>query len=187
MTRPMTRRPATRAVRAAATAAGLVLALSACSAAGPPGAAAVVDGEVVPEGDVRAVQQELPPEITGGAPVPVQDILAFFLVGDTVREVAAEYTGVISTADVRPQLEQVVAQSGGELGELSEPTLELFATSAMLNQIQATDVAREELEARIQELDVEVNPRYGSVGDGLQVLPPEYPWLRPAGELPAEG
>jgi hypothetical protein len=182
------RHPLVRRARAGAVALGAVLALSACSAAGPPGAAAVVDGEVVPESDVRTVVTELPPELTGGQPVPASDVIAFFVVEDTVRRIAAEFTGVISTEQVEEQLAAQLEQQGAEVGTLSEPTLQLFATSAMLQQIQATDVAREEFEAAVEELDVEVNPRYGELTDGLAVVPAEYEWLRPSdGAAPAEG
>ncbi|WP_336921907.1 hypothetical protein [Aquipuribacter sp. SD81] len=176
------RTPLARAAAAAATAAGLGLLLSACSAVGPPNAAVVVDGRVVPESDVRAVVDGLPPELLqGGAPPAVQDVLAFFVVEDVTREIAAEYTGVISTSQVRRELELQLEQQGSELPDVPEQVLELFATSAMIQQIQATDVAREEFTAAVEDLDVEVNPRYGQVGDGLAVLPNEYEWLRPAG------
>jgi hypothetical protein len=178
MTRLMSPRSAlVRRVRAGAVAVGLAVTLAACSAAGPPGAAVVVDGRVVPESDVQTVVRELPPELTGGAPVDPGVVVAILMVEDAVRDVATEFTGVVSNADVQRQL----GLETGSAEQLSEPTLRVLATNIMAQQVLQTDGAREELDARIAEQDVQLNPRYGELGEGLQVVPSQPEWLRPAG------
>ncbi|WP_380165836.1 hypothetical protein [Jannaschia sp. R86511] len=174
----MTPRTSTRAsgARTGAVVGAVVLSLglSACSAAGRPGAAAVVDGRVVAEADVQAAVSELPLEITQGTRVDPVQIVSLLVAADAVEAVAREFTEqspadlFATDEDAQEFLDAVDVEAGRGPQEYSEATLQVIATNLMLSNLQQTDVAAPALQEAItglQDADVSINPRYGTVGE----------------------
>lgn len=166
------RRPGARAL-VAAGAVSLALGLGACSAAGDPGAAAVVDGRVVSQADVQTAVAELPREITQGVQVDPVQVVSLFVARDAVEETAREYTGLVTQEDARQFLRQIDEDAGRTPVQYSEPTLDVIAINLMVGQLTQTDVAAPVLNERISQLsgdDVTLNPRYGSVSEDGELL-----------------
>jgi hypothetical protein len=176
------RRTASRALVALGSVA-LALGATACSAAGDPTAAAVVDGRVISEADVQTVVAELPPEVTGGQPLPPGQVLQIFLVADIIEDVAREYTGVISEEVAREGLLARDLQAGREPVDYSDATLEIIALDLMVQNILQTDLALPEYQERVIERqqgdDVTINPRYGRITEdnGFQFSVFTHDWL----------
>ena len=151
----------------------LALGASACSAAGDPTAAAVIDGRVVPEADVQAAVTELPLEITQNTRVdPVQSV-SLLVAADVVEGVAREFSvgpaSLLATdEDAQAFLDTVDTEAGRGPQQYSDATLQVIATNLMLSNLQQTDVAAPALQEGItglQDSDVVINPRYGTVGE----------------------
>lgn len=180
-TRP---KAARRSVAALVGAPALALALAACSGLGAPGSAAVVDGEPISDRDVQTVATELAVG-TGGA-VTAAQVVPLMIVSGVVDDIAGEITGGSSREDARAALEANTVDDGQASVEYSDVTLDFIATNLELNAIQQNDQARAVFEERLQELDVEVNPRYGTVDEeqGLRagIGAVSFPWLGDAEE-----
>ena len=157
----------------------LALSVAACAGLGSPGSAAVVDGEVISDRDVQTVAGELAAG-TGGA-VTVAQVVPLMVVSGVVDDIAGEITGGSSREDARVALEANAVAGGQEPVEYSDVTLDFIATNLELNAIQQNDQARAEFDERLQELDVEVNPRYGTIDEeqGLRagIGAASFPWL----------
>ncbi len=151
----------------------LALGVSACSAAGDPSVAAVVDGRVVAESDVHAAVSELPVEITQGTRVDPVQILSLLVAADVVEGVAREFSDgpailLATDEDAKEFLDSVDAEAGREPQQYSDATLQVIATNLTLSNLQQTDVAAPALQEGItglQDSDVTINPRYGTVGE----------------------
>ncbi len=174
------RRRARPAVALAAS--GLLLGLAGCSAAGDPTAAAVVDGRVVREADVQTVVAELPIEITGGQVLDPVEIVSLLVAEDVVEDVAREFTTVATDEDARELLASVDADAGREVQQYSPATLRVIAVNLMLSNIQQTDAAAPALAEGITSLEqaeVTLNPRYGTIGEQgeLQFGDFRHDWL----------
>lgn len=190
----MTSRNPTRPAAARRSAAALVgapalaLALSACSGLGSPGSAAVVDGRVISDRDVQTVAGELGAGTSGE--VTVAQVVPLMIVDGVVDDIASEITGGSSREDARAAL-GANAVEGQQPVEYSDVTLDFIATNLELNAIQQNDLARAEFDARLQELDVEVNPRYGTVDEeqGLRagIGAVSFPWLEAADAVEPQG
>ena len=181
MTSRTSSRPGVRALvvtGALATAVGL----GACSALGDPSAAALLDGEtLVSQAEVATVMAELPLEISQGQPVAPDQVLTFLAVGDTVEDIAREYSAVIGDAEAQEFLASVDEQAGRPAVQYSEPTLQLISTNLMLGEITQSPESAAVVEEQFQALvaDLEINPRYGEIAEGgsLLVVPVRHPWL----------
>ncbi|WP_421732531.1 hypothetical protein [Cellulomonas sp.] len=169
--------------RAGARAAGVLVALTTTAGlagcAGQPGAAAVVDGTAIPTADVRAALDELEPWFEG---VTTTNVLAVLVQEPTVVELAAEKGVGVSDEDAEELLDQVVQQKvQGATATFTDPSLAVARYSIAYTNLQGLPEAEaigEEIDARLRELDVEVNPRFGSLEDGNQVAAPvAVPWL----------
>ena len=151
----------------------LALGVSACSAAGDPNAAAVIDGRVIAESDVQAAVSELPVEITQGTRVDPVQIVSLLVAADVVEGVAREFsdgpaTLLATDEDAQDFLDSVDAEAGREPQQYSDATLQVIATNLMLANLQQTDVAAPALQEGItglQDSDVTINPRYGTIGE----------------------
>ena len=158
---PQRRRAVPVLLLAGALAAG---GLTGCS--GQPGAAAVVDGAAIPVADLQQATADLGPffeDITQGT------ILMVLVVAPTFVQ-AAEDAGVgVSTSDAKDVLEQTAAQAV-EAGDIKARTTP-FSDAAIevirftLVQTKLTELADDDVSAQIaadlDDLDTEVNPRYG--------------------------
>lgn len=199
----MTPRTSTRACARTGSLVGavvLALGVSACSAAGDPTTAAVVDGRVVPESDVQAAVSELPLEITQDTRVDPVQIVSLLVAADVVEGVAREFSDgpaslLATDDDAQAFLDSVDTEAGRGPQEYSDATLQVIATNLMLSNLQQTDQAAPALAEGInglQEADVTINPRYGTVGEQgeLQFGVFDHDWLpTPAADqqVPPEG
>jgi hypothetical protein len=169
--------------RAGVRAAGVLVALTTTAGlagcAGQPGAAAVVDGTAIPTSDVSAALDELEPWFQG---VTTTNVLAVLVQEPTIVELAAEKGVGVSDEDAEALLDQVVQQKvQGATATFTDPSLAVARYSIAYTNLQGlpeSDGIGEEIDARLRALDVEVNPRFGSLEDGNQVAAPvAAPWL----------
>jgi hypothetical protein len=164
----------------AGAAALVALAVSGCS--GESGAAAVVDGTVIPISDVHTATEELRPYLQDPTPTGILEVL---VIEPTVARVAAEHGVVVSPQQVEERLAAVADPSGGEdpnasTPEFSAPSLAVARLVVLQEGLQALpDVraAQEEIGTAIGDLDVDVNPRYGSDFSTSGISPVEHNWL----------
>lgn len=169
--------------RAGVRAAGVLVALATTAGlagcAGQPGAAAVVDGTAIPTADVSAALEELAPWFQG---VTTTNVLAVLVQEPTVVELAAEKGVGVSDEDAEALLAQVVQQKvQGATATFTDPSLAVARYSIAYTNLQGLpedEGIGDEIDARLRELDVEVNPRFASLADGNQVAEPvPAPWL----------
>jgi hypothetical protein len=169
--------------RTGARAAGVLVALATTAGlagcSGQPGAAAVVDGTAIPTADVRAALEELAPYFQG---VTTTNVLAVLVQEPTVVGLAAEKGVGVSDEDAEALLDQVVQQKvKGATATFTEPSLAVARYSIAYTNLQGLPEDAgigDEIDARLRKLDVEVNPRFGTLEDGNQVAEPTpVPWL----------
>lgn len=168
-------------VRAAGVLVALTTTVGLAGCTGQPGAAAVVDGTAIPTADVSAALTELAPYFDG---VSTTNVLAVLVQEPTVVELAEEKGVGVSEQDAHDLLDQVVAQkdpAATPTATFTEPALAVARYSIAITNLQGLPDAGEvgeEIETRLRALDVEVNPRFGAVQDGNQVVAPlPVPWL----------
>jgi hypothetical protein len=172
-----------RAAGAAALAALAALAVSGCSSEG--GAAAVVDGKVIPLSDVHTAMSELRPYLREPTPTGILEVL---VIEPTVARVAAEHGVVVSPQQVEDRLAAQVTGSQGEgaaVPQFSDPSLAVGRFVVLqegLQQLPDVQAVQEDIASELEGLDVEVNPRYGSDFSLAGIAPAEHPWLVPQPE-----
>ena len=153
------------------------VALAGCT--GQPGAAAVVDGTAIPSSDVSTALTELMPYFEE---VTTTNLLAVLVQEPTVVELAHEKGVGVSDEDAHDLLDQVVQQKvAGTTVTFSEPSLAVARYSIAFTKLQDLPEAEaigEEIDTRLRALDLEINPRFGSLEDGNQIgAPVAVPWL----------
>ena len=136
-----------RRLTAAAAIAAAALALTGC---GRADTAAVIDGHVITESGVLAASEQIGQYAT--AALPPQDILNRLVVLPPVLDVLAERGVTISDAAARS------AVSG--ITDPSPYLLDLARLDLAIGQMTQEDM--QEVVSRLQEADVDINPRYGS-------------------------
>ncbi|GIG19665.1 hypothetical protein Cch01nite_03890 [Cellulomonas chitinilytica] len=159
----------------AATLAG---SLAGCSD-GEPGAAAVVDGTVIPTADVRTAKSELNPYLQA---VTSLNVLTVLVQAPTVVGIADDEGVGVSDEDARALLDSIVDQSGTKTRPtFSEPSLTVAKYSIAYNNLQALPNAKDvatQIDEDLRALDVTVNPRFGELADGNQIsAPSRRPWI----------
>lgn len=147
--------------------------------AGQPGAAAVVDGTAVPVSDLRSAIDELGPYLND---VSATNVLTVLVHEPTIVEVAAEHGVGVSDEDAEALLDSVVTQQTPDADvTFSDASVAVARYSIALSKIQElpdADAVSQEVTERISALDVEVNPRFGTVEDGnTLVAPTTRPWI----------
>jgi len=156
--------------------------------AGQPGAAAVVDGTAISTADVAAALDELEPYFQG---VTTTNVLAVLVQEPTVVGLAGEKGVGVSDEQAQELLDQVVQQKvAGASETFTEPSLAVARYSIAFTNLQDLPDSEEvgqEIDKRLRDLDIEVNPRFGSLADGNQVAAPTPPvWLVGSQPAPAE-
>ncbi|WP_456787937.1 hypothetical protein [Cellulomonas sp. P5_C5] len=146
---------------------------------GQPGAAAVVDGTAIPTADVEAALTELSPYYSGAT---TTNLLAILVQEPTVVDLAEEKGVGVSDEDAQALLDQVVQQKvEGGTATFTEPSLAVARYSIAYTNLEGLPDAAEmgeEIDARLRDLDIEVNPRFASLEDGFQVAEPApFPWI----------
>lgn|GEM_PF-379192 len=155
-----------------------VAVLAGCSD-GEPGAAAVVDGTAISTADVRTAKDELGPYLQAVTSLNVLNVL---VQEPTVVGLADEEGVGVSDQDAQALLASIATQNGAtSVPTFSEPSLTVAKYSIAFNNLQgltnAKDVAST-LDERLSALDVTVNPRFGDLGDGNQIVAPTArPWV----------
>lgn len=157
-----------------------LLVLSACGT--HPGAAAVVNGNTIAEQDVSQASSELSTVLDG--PVNSQAVLQILIVGPTAIQVAARHGMGVSADDAGEFLDGQAAMNAQEpLEEYSNPTLTVARYLILQETMQTSPEAAEvgpELAEAVQDMDIELSPRYGEwTPEGPTPTQPEW-LLEPA-------
>jgi len=166
-----------RATVGALVALATAVMLSSC--AGEPGAAVVVDGTGIPSSEITTAYDELSPYYQG---IGADSVIGAFIDEPVVMDMAKE-EGVAPSDE---QAEAVLASDAQAADPKANPT---FSEPALVvgryiagyrALVDASDQASvdKELALRRSRLDVEVNPRYGTLGDGNVVgAATPRPWI----------
>ena len=166
------------------TRAALVVAVFSASAlltgcAGDPTTAAEVDGRVITRAEVEAAQEDY--TAFSGSAAAAEDILVRLVVAQLVID-RAEAEGVgVSAEQARANLEAAAEQA--ELGDrdFADSTVEIERMSTAVVNLQGLEDAEQvftELSEDLTELDVTVNPRYGTYDvEAATLSPTSYPWI----------
>lgn len=166
-----------RAILPAVAAAAL---LAGCASS--PGTAAVVDGERISEADAQALTAEL--NAVFGQELTVADTIGIYAQTGPILD-AAEGLGIsASEAQVRDLLTQQAETNGytPEDGQFLEQTVYIGRGQVVSSPVQQDPDALAQVGEEIQALDIELNPRYGTVDAGA-FIPPQPDWLvAPTGE-----
>ncbi|TQL01425.1 hypothetical protein FBY24_0475 [Cellulomonas sp. SLBN-39] len=180
-------RRGTRRVRVQAVATVLAGGALLAGCAGQPGAAALVDGQEISTARLAAATDELTPLFPE---VSAQEVLGVLVLEPFVREVAQDNGVGPSDEEARALLEGVAAQQLGEEAaaglELSETALAVgrYSLAASgLQEVADPEGAIADFQARVEEADIEINPRFGSFADLGVVAPTAPEWVVPAGGL----
>ncbi|WP_448631450.1 hypothetical protein [Cellulomonas soli] len=156
--------------------AGGLTGLTACS--GQPGAAAVVDGEVITSSDVQQAMDELGPYLSSPS---TSAVLTILVQAPAVSAVAAEHGVGVSLKDAQSALSDVAAADGIDGSDFSDASLTIAKFSveySALSKLDDADAINAELVDRVSALDVEVNPRFGTLDTGNFVsAPTANPWI----------
>jgi len=114
--------------------------------------------------------------------VTTTNVLAVLVQEPTVVELAEEKGVGVSDEDAQALLDSVVQQKvKGATADFTAPSLAVAKYSIAYTNLQglpdASDVGKE-IDTRLRKLDVDVNPRFGSLTDGNQVADPTTaPWM----------
>lgn len=151
--------------------------LTAC--AGQPGAAAVVDGTSIPASDLQTALDELEPYVQGASPSAVLGVL---VVEPTVVQMAADAGVAASDADAQAFLDQVVQQSTPDehptFGPASLAIARYFVAFTNLSNLSSQEEVTADITKKVADLDVEVNPRFGTLGEDNKITDPTPPkWI----------
>ncbi|WP_186813342.1 hypothetical protein [Cellulomonas xylanilytica] len=146
---------------------------------GQPGAAAVVDGTAIPTSDLEAALTELSPWLPD---ITTTNLLALLVQEPTVVELAEEKGVGVSDEDAQALLDSVVEQRvEGATATFTEPSLAVARYSIAYSNLEAlpeADDVGQEIDGRLRELDITVNPRFASLQEGFQIGAPVRPsWL----------
>ncbi|MCR6687997.1 hypothetical protein [Cellulomonas sp.] len=152
-------------------------ALAGC--AGTPGAAAVADGRVIPASDVRVAMQELG---ALGGQISVASVTSVLVQEPIVAELGEQYGVGASDEEAAALLDQSATQAdpGAAPGTYSEPTLAIARYTLVTGELSELENADEVIAAfteRLDALDLEVNPRYGTADGGNVGAPAAWPWI----------
>ena len=167
-----------RVAAAAVTLAGGVALLTGCS--GTPGAAAVVNGEVITSEDVRVAVDQLGSLYEQ---VNTVNVLSVLVQEPILMDVADEHGIGVSDEEAEVLLNAAAENAGVDAPDEYAPSTLAIAKFAKANsKLQDADDAADisdEIAKRIGDADIEVNPRFGDFdADSLTVLAPATPsWI----------
>ncbi len=158
--------------------------LAGCS--GTPGAAAVVDGVVIPPADLRVATEQLGSLLQN---VSTTSVLSVMIQEPAILAVADDHGVVASRDEAEKLLGQVAEQNKTPLPELAPATLDVARTLISQGKLQdlGQDSIGDEIAERIAALEVEVNPRFGTAGEQHIVEAPAAPaWFVAAKDAGAD-
>ena len=153
--------------------------LAACSV--HPGAAAVVDGRVIPQDELQVAQEQLEPILNGAS---ASDILAVLIAAPDYTAAASANGVGVSTEDAEQLLADATTSAGIEdapdygAGALEVARFSLANSRLADLEDGATVIAQVQDEVLAQ--DVTVNPRYGTFDEESgRVQLTEPTWIAP--------
>lgn len=154
----------------------VVAALTACS--GRPGAAAVVDGTRIPVSDVESATTELAPYFQGVTPAAVVSVL---MLEPTVAAAAEENGVTVSDQQADDQLATLAQQNDPDasptFSDSSRTIVRYTMEASALSQLTNASDVNADLQARVSALDIQLNPRYGTLGADNTIGTTVHPWL----------
>ncbi len=159
-------------------AAVLAVALTLGGCAGNPRAAATVDGRTV----TTATLHETVEDLSTFATVNQRDILVALVVAPQFIDAAAANDVGVSVEDAEALIDQNLEAAGVESDEvIGEGAIEVVRFTIAANKLSSLPDAQEvlgEVDQAIRELDVDVNPRYGTFDpDTGSIVADELPWI----------
>jgi len=154
--------------------------LAGCSVS--PGDAAVVGDRRISQAYLEQATTELAPLLSNPEPASVLSVL---VVAPTFIDAAAEHGVGVSADEARTLLEESAVSAGIDpVPAFGEAALEVALFSLSLQNLQGLpdgDVVVAEVQAASAELDVDVNPRYGSLDPATGQISATTPdWIVPA-------
>ena len=148
-----------------------VLLLAGC---GRPGTAATVDGHRITDASLATLVDELSRLTTSAT--TAQSVLPDMIIAPTVDRVAAEYGAAVTDQQAIQVLDNSAAQLQVEPWDYS-PEMIAYGRQFLETQVLKDDPeAAAEIGQGIKDLDVEVNPRFGTWDAGI-LAPTQWPWL----------
>lgn len=163
-----------KAVKARSTAIALagILALSACSGTTSAETAAVVDGRVITEQEVREATSQINKAFNPQQPLTAAQTLTLLIRAPYINEAAAAAGRAQSESAARAALKDLPE-------EPADSTVEILQAEASLQQVD--DAGRQALTQKFAEVDMKINPRYGRFDPQQASLVATSPnWLVPA-------
>ncbi|KRE43939.1 hypothetical protein [Knoellia sp. Soil729] len=160
-----------KAVKARTTVLALasVLALSACSGTTSAQTAAVVDGRVITEQQVRVATEQINKAFKPEQPLTADQALTLLIRAPYINEAAAKAGAPQSRSAARAAFKDFPE-------EPSDATVEILQAEASLQQID--DAGRQDLTKKFAAIDMTVNPRYGTFDPSVAAVIPDQPnWL----------
>lgn len=163
-----------------ATAALTAVLLTGCNM---PGTAATVNGERITTSELsEAVEayrgiipesQATDAQLTGAS-------LSLLLMEDFILDAAAENNLAMSDQELLDAYNftriNMVGAEPISAEDLSEGQLQFVRAIAYMGPLQQSPAMNEVLQA-VQNADIEINPRYGSLNEDSLLEPPSYPWI----------
>lgn len=161
----------------------LIGAAAGCSTAARPGTAAVADGTSYSVSEVDAIARQLAPLTQSGSDADAAgQAIPLLVIGEDVRRLSREFGApVLSDDDVRAQLAPQLEQAGVDVADFDADTLDVLATVLMAGSLRATPEGDQAVTELLTDLEIDVNPRYGSAstteaGDFV-IGPAQEEWL----------
>ncbi len=185
---PMTRR-ARRSGRSGRALAAIMLAgagvagtigVAGCGGA-HPGAAAVVNGTTISEGDIDAVAADLQPYVQPGQSVPRQNVLTALIMRPFIADRLKASRKMVSLDQAAQALHQAATQGQPAAGKLpgpdqwAKPTKELAQAQLGMETLSPAD--RDRVADAITRAKITVNPRYGEFQLPGRIVPLADNWL----------
>lgn len=149
-----------------------VLALSACSGTTSAETAAVVEGRVITEQQVRDAVDQINRAFNPEQPVTAAQALTLLIRAPYINQAAADLG--------RAQSESAARAAMRDFPETpAESTIEILQAEASLQQID--QAGRQKLTEHFATLDMEISPRYGTFDPQQASLVPDQPnWIVPS-------
>ena len=155
-----------------------LLALSACAGTTSAETAAVVDGRVITEQQVREATAQINKAFKPEQPLTAAQTLTLLIRAPYINEAAAAAGRAQSVTAARAALKDFPETP-------AESTVEILQAEASLQQVD--DAGRQALTQKFAELDMEINPRYGTFDAQQASLVPHQPnWMVASTPAPAQ-
>ncbi|MFV0254221.1 MAG: hypothetical protein ACK5H2_12915 [Beutenbergiaceae bacterium] len=153
-------------------------------ATGSPGTAATVDGHAISQEEVSTVLLEVGPFVQYLDPRATSwdstQALVAMIVAPALNEAAADGGVGVSDEDAERVLAGLAEQLDVEAPELSESSTEVvryhIAVATIANAANSAEIV-DDANARVEELDVTLSPRYGTWADDATHYP-NFPWIQ---------